>query len=45
MTIYLDIIFLENFILNLIILYAVGIETKAKMKHIKIILASIIGSL
>ena len=45
MTIYLDIIFLENFILNLIILYAVGIETKAKMKYIKIILASIIGSL
>ena len=44
MTIYLDIIFLENFILNLIILYAVGIETKTQMKHIKIILASIIGS-
>ena len=45
MTIYLDLIFLENFILNLIILYAVGIETKTKIKHLKIILASIVGSL
>ena len=45
MTIYLDLILLENFILNLIILYAVGIETKTKIKHLKIILASILGSL
>lgn len=45
MTIYLDLIFLENFILNMIILYAVGIETKTKIKHLKTILASLIGSL
>ena len=44
MTIYLDVIFLENLILNLMILYAVGIETKSKMKVLKIVLASIIGS-
>lgn len=45
MTIYLDIIFLENFILNLILLYAVGIETKSKIKFYRIIIASILGSI
>ena len=45
MTIYLDVIFLENFILNLIILYAVGIEAKGKINIFRIILASIVGSL
>ena len=45
MTIYLDIIFLENFILNLILLYAVGIETKSKIKFYRIVIASILGSI
>lgn len=45
MTIYLDIIFLENFILDLILLYAVGIETKSKIKFYRIIIASILGSI
>ena len=45
MTIYLDIIFLENFILNFIILYAVKFETKAETKIFKIVLASVIGSI
>ena len=45
MTIYIDIIFLENFILNLILLYAVGIETKTKIKHYRIIIASLVGSI
>ena len=45
MTIYLDIIFLENFVLNLILLYAVGIETKSKIKFYRIIIASILGSI
>ena len=44
MTIYLDVIFLENLILNFIILLAVGIETKTKIKFIKITLSSIVGS-
>lgn len=44
MTIYLDIIFLENFILNLIILIAVSVITKAKRNYIKIVIASLIGS-
>ncbi|MBO4815724.1 MAG: sigma-E processing peptidase SpoIIGA [Clostridia bacterium] len=45
MTIYIDIIFLENFILNFILLYAVGIETKSKIKHYRIIIASLVGSI
>ena len=44
MIIYLDVIFLENLILNFLILYAVGIETKSKIKILKILLASFIGS-
>ena len=44
MTIYLDVIFLENLILNFLILYAVGIETKSRIKVLKLVLASIVGS-
>ena len=44
MTIYLDVIFLENLILNFLILYAVRIETKSKIKILKTILSSSIGS-
>ena len=32
MTIYIDVIFLENMILNFIILYATGIISKSKVK-------------
>lgn len=45
MTIYLDIIFLENFILNILLLYAVEIETRSKIKHYRIIIASLVGSI
>lgn len=44
MTIYLDIIFFENFILNFIILIAVSVIIKAKRNYIKIVIASLIGS-
>ncbi|HCC03994.1 MAG TPA: sigma-E processing peptidase SpoIIGA [Clostridiales bacterium] len=44
MTIYLDVVFLENLILNILILYAVGIETKSKIKILKILISSSIGS-
>ena len=44
MTIYLDVIFFENLILNSIIIYAVGIETRTKVKALKLVLASIVGS-
>ena len=45
MTIYLDMIFLENLILNSILLLAVGIETKSKINVFRIIVASILGSI
>ena len=44
MTVYIDIIFLENLIINYIILYATGIISKAKIKQLRIILSSIIGA-
>lgn len=44
MTIYLDIIFLENFILNFIILYAVSLVIKEKAGCIKLMIASLIGA-
>lgn len=44
-TIYIDIIFLENLIMNSIILYATAIILKIKPKTIRVILSSIIGSI
>ena len=47
LTVYLDIIFLENMLMNYIILFATLIIIKAKCKHqqIKLILSSAIGSI
>lgn len=44
MTVYLDIIFLENFILNFIILYAVSLVIKEKAGYIKPTIASLLGA-
>ena len=44
MTVYLDIIFFENLCMNYIILFTAGLIRKVKIKQVKIILASIIGS-
>lgn len=44
-TIYIDIIFLENLIMNSIILYATGIILKIKPKTIKVLISSTIGSI
>lgn len=44
-TIYLDMIFLENLIMNAIILYATAIILKIKPKFIRILMSSGIGSL
>ena len=44
-TIYIDIIFLENLIMNSIILYATGIILKAKLKMIRVIISSVIGGI
>ncbi|MCI8621446.1 MAG: hypothetical protein HFJ50_07040 [Clostridia bacterium] len=45
MTIYLDIVFLENILMNGIILYATGIVIKTKCNFFKILLSSICGAL
>lgn len=45
MIIYLDIIFFENIILDLIILIITGIIRKIKMNKIRIIIASLLGSI
>ena len=45
MTVYLDIIFLENLIINYIILYATGIILKIQIRNLKIFFASLIGTI
>ena len=45
MTIYLDIVFFENFILNYIIILSTAIISKSKMKLTSIILSSTIGGI
>ena len=45
MTIYLDIVFLENALMNYIILYATGFVQKRKMKNFKLIISSVLGAL
>ena len=45
MTVYLDVIFLENLIINYIILYATGIILKIQIKNLKIFFASLIGAI
>jgi len=44
LTIYVDIIFLENIFMNCIILFATGIILKTKIKIIRLMCSSIIGS-
>lgn len=45
MTIYIDIIFLENLFMNYIILFATGIIVKAPLKIIRTLISSILGSI
>lgn len=45
MTIYIDVVFIENLIMNYIILYATSIIIKIKIKHIRLILASSLGAI
>jgi len=45
MTIYLDIIFLENIFMNTIILFASGTILKTKIQIIRILISSAIGSI
>lgn len=45
MTVYIDIIFLENLFMNFIILFATGIILKAESKIIRICISSILGGI
>ena len=45
MTIYLDVIFLENIVINYIILYVTGLISKSKIKQKKILLGASIGAI
>lgn len=45
MTIYLDIVFLENFILNYVIILSTALISKSKIKIISIMLSSMIGAI
>lgn len=45
MTIYLDVVLTENLIMNYIILYATGIILKINIKHIRLIIASLLGAI
>lgn len=45
MTIYLDVVFIENVCMNSIILFATGLVIKAKCKFLRIIASGTIGAL
>lgn len=44
MTIYIDIVLVENIIMNYIILFATAIVLKIKIKHFRIFIASLLGA-
>lgn len=44
MTLYIDIILIENMIMNYIILFATGLIIKSNLKHIRLVLSSLIGA-
>ena len=45
MTIYVDIVLVENLIMNYIILFTTGVILKVKHKHLRIFFASLLGSI
>ena len=45
MTIYVDVVFIENLLMNYIILFATGVILKLKIIHIRLILASLVGAI
>ena len=45
MTIYIDVVLFENLIMNYIILLATGIILKIKIKHLRLIIASLIEAI
>ena len=45
MTVYIDIIFLENLFMNCIILFATAVILKLPIKIVRILISGIIGSI
>lgn len=45
MTIYIDVVLIENLVMNYIILLATGLIMKTKIKHIRLILSGLIGAI
>ena len=45
MTVYLDIVFLENILMNYIIIFATGVAVKEKLSKIRILISSVIGAI
>lgn len=45
MTIYIDVVLIENLIMNYIILLATGIILRQKIKHLRLILGSLVGAI
>ncbi len=45
MTIYLDVVLIENLIMNYIILFATGYILKIKLNHIRLILSALLGGI
>ena len=45
MTVYLDVIFLENIVINYIILYVTGLISKSKIKQNRLLLGALIGAI
>jgi len=45
MTIYIDVVIIENLIMNYIILFATGIILKNKIHHMRLLFASLIGAI
>ena len=43
MTVYLDIVFIENLLMNYIILFATGFMQKMQMKQLRLIISSAFG--
>ena len=45
MTVYIDIVIIENIIMNFIILYATGLISKSKISYIRIFIGSFLGAI
>ena len=45
MTVYLDVVLIQNILMNYIILFATGFIQKIQMKQLRLVLSSILGGI